>query len=129
MTELASKDYENVPVPRRVKISSKRQITIPVDIYERQGFSEYAMLTETESGFTIQPVELTDDDEELTLMLLRYLIGKGFEGEALLDKYAEIKPKFVSFHKAIAQSEADIAAGRVIDAETSLRRIREKYGL
>ena len=129
MAEPASKDYESVPIPRRLKISSKRQITIPVDVYERQGFTEYAMLTETEDGILIQPVELTDDDEELTLRLLRYLIDMGFEGEELLEKYAEVKPKFISFYKAIARSEADIAAGRVVDAEESLQRMREKYGL
>ena len=72
MQELAAKDYKSVPVPRRIKISSKRQITIPVDVYERYGFAEYALLTETPDGLVVQPMELTDDDEQLTVKLWKY---------------------------------------------------------
>lgn len=129
MYELASDDYENVPVPRRLKVSSKRQITIPVDVYERHGFTEYALLTETADGFTIQPLELEDGDEELTIMLLRYLVDNGYDGEALIDKFAEVKPSFFSYHKAIRRSEADIAAGRVSSWEDVRDRIRREYGI
>ena len=72
MDNLAEDTYENVPVPRRVKISSTRQITIPVDVYERHGFTEYALLSETPSGFSIEPLSLVDEDEELTVKLLRH---------------------------------------------------------
>lgn len=129
MPELAASDYRNVPVPRRVKISSKRQITIPVDIYERQGFTEYALLSETPNGLVVQPVELTDDDEELTVRLLRFLIDQGCEGEELLQRYSEIKPKFISYFKAVGQSDKDIANGRVRDFDEVQREMRERYGL
>ena len=129
MQELASESYENAPVPRRVKISSKRQITIPVDVYERHQFARYALLTETDRGFSIQPLQLADDDEELTLSLLRYLMENGFEGEELLQKYAEMKPKFFSYYKAIEQSEADIAAGQVVSYDEMRQRIREEHGV
>lgn len=129
MPQLASKEYDNVPVPRKVKISSKRQITIPVDIYERQGFAEYALLTETPDGLQIQPFNLADDDEELTLMLLRHLMDSGYEGEELLQKYKEIKPEFLSYQRAVDRSEADIAADRVANAEEVQQRLRAKYGL
>jgi len=129
MPELAERLDEPVALPRRVKISSKRQITIPVDIYKRQGFTEYAMLTETPDGLVIQPIELTDDNEELTLRLLRHLIAQGYEGEELIEKYTEAKPKFVSYYKAITQAEDDIADGRVGDASEMQERMRAKYGL
>ena len=67
MPELAEKEKLASRPPLRLKISSKRQITIPVDVFKRKGFSEYALLTETADGFTIQPMELTSDDEQLTL--------------------------------------------------------------
>ena len=124
--QLEMTDYS---IPRRLKISSKRQITIPVDVYERHGFTEYAMLTETPDGLVIQPVELVDDDEELTMMLLRHLIAQGFEGEELLERYAEAKPKFVSYYKAVERAEADVAAGRVGDAADLQNAMRSKYGL
>lgn len=127
MPEPASEDY--VPVPRRIKISSKRQITIPVDVYERQGFAEHAVLTETEDGFTVQPFQVADDDEELTVGLLRYLMDKGYEGEALLDKFVELKPSFFDYYSAIRSSEADIAAGRVSSYGEMRERIRSSYGI
>ena len=129
MSEAALKDYTNVPIPRRVKISSKRQITIPADIYTKRGFKNYALLTETSDGLVIEPFELASGDEELTLMLLRYLMENGYEGDELLEKYAEIKPKFISFYSAIEQSEDDIEAGRVGRFDDMQRRMREKHGL
>ena len=129
MPEPATDDHTPVPLPRRIKISSKRQITIPVDVYERQGFAEYAILTETEDGFTVQPFELADDDEELTVMLLRYLMDNGYEGEALLEKFVEMKPSFFDYYNAIRRSEADIAAGRVSTYAEMRGRIRSKYGV
>ena len=129
MPQTASTDYVNVPVPRRVKISSKRQITIPADIYSKHGFADYALLTETPEGITIEPFDLASNDENLTLMLLRYLMKHGYEGEELLEKYAEIKPKFISFYSTIEQSEADIEAGRVGRFDEIQAKMREKYGL
>ena len=129
MGEPALKSYENVPVPRRVKVSSKRQITIPVDIYERRGFAKYALLTETPDGLLIQPLELADDDEELTVQLLRYLIDSGCEGDQLLEQYMELKPKFVSYCKAVERSEADIEAGNVVAFDDMQRALGEKHGL
>lgn len=129
MPELATDDYVNVPIPRRLKISSKRQITIPVDVYERHGFADYALFVETEEGFEIRPVQIDDGDEQLTLLLLHYLVDRGFEGEELIEKFAELKPSFFSFHKAIQRSEEDIVAGRVRNAKESLAEIRAAYGL
>lgn len=129
MSEVALKDYESIPVPRRVKISSKRQITIPADIFKRHGFAEYALLTETPDGLALEPFELADSDEKLTLTLLRYLMDNGYEGDELLEKYVEIKPKFISYYNAIERSEADIAARRVKDFDEVQQAMREKYGL
>ena len=129
MPELATKDYKSVPVPRRVKISSKRQITIPVDIYERHGFAQYALLTETAEGLVVQPLNLTADDEVATVKLLEYLVAQGCEGDDLIAKYTELKPLFASYYTAIQQSEDDIAAGRVLDFDAMQDSVRSSYGL
>lgn len=117
------------PVIRRVKISSKRQITIPVDVYQKYGFAEYAILAETDNGLEIRPFKLVDDDEEATLAILRYLMDRGYEGDALLKKYQEVKPLFMDYRHAIASSEDDIAAGRVSPAGEVQQRMREKYAM
>ena len=36
--------------PQAIKISSKRQITIPAKIYEKAGFGDYALCTWTDKG-------------------------------------------------------------------------------
>lgn len=129
MPEPAHEEYRQIPIPRKVKISSKRQLTIPVDIYKRQGFSEYALLTESDEGIEIRPLKLADDDEELTLALLRHLMDQGYEGDELLERYAEMKPKFVSYARAIERAESDISAGRVSDFDEMQSKMRVKYGL
>ena len=122
-------DTTSISLPRRVKISSKRQLTIPVDIYQRQGFSEYAMLTETPEGLVIQPLKLADSDEELTLKLLRYLMERGLQGEELLSAYEELKPKFASYFRAVEAAESDIANSNVIDFDNMQADLKAKYGL
>ncbi|MBQ9069564.1 MAG: delta-aminolevulinic acid dehydratase [Eggerthellaceae bacterium] len=120
---------EELDEPKRIKISSKRQITIPATTYEKYGFAEYAYLEETEEGLFISPLNLASEDEELTEQLLRYLIDKGYEGEGLIARYKEIKPMFFSIHKAVKRSEEDIAAGRVRPAKEVQEELRMQYGL
>ncbi len=106
-TSAKKKKLQDVAIPKRVKISSKNQITIPTDIYRRKRFGEYALITETEDGFTVQPLTLVEDDEELTLKLLKYLIDKGCEGDELIQQFEELKPKFVGYFKATGHADVD----------------------
>ena len=129
MQELAAVDYESIPVPRKIKISSKRKITIPVDVYNRHGFAEYALLTETSDGLVIQPMSIAEDDEEITLLLLRYLIDRGCEGEDLLAKFEELRPRFFDYYTAIGKSESDISAGQVTSFADMQNRLERKHGL
>ena len=59
--------------PQRVKISSKRQVTIPARWYREMGFDEYALATWTEDGLLLQPISV--DDEDVTVDILRQLIA------------------------------------------------------
>ena len=77
-----------------VKISSKRQITIPSKFYEAGGFDEYALCTWTENGLLLQPLKVNDEDNSVTI--LRQLVAEGYEGDELVDKYEEIQNKIVS---------------------------------
>ena len=55
--------------PQRVKISSKRQVTIPARWYREMGFDEYALATWTEDGLLLQPISV--DYEDVTVDILR----------------------------------------------------------
>lgn len=113
--------------PQVIKISSKRQITIPAKFYESGSFKEYALATWTDDGLLIQPLDV--DDEDVTVDILRYLIEQGCEGEELIARYREMKRKIVPIKAKLDEAERDIAEGRVGSAREMQDRLREKYGL
>ena len=113
--------------PQIIKISSKRQITIPARAYQEAGFKEYALCTWTDEGMVIQPLDV--DDEDVTVDILRYLIEQGCEGEDLIEQYKAMKKKVVSVKDKLDEAERDIAEGRVDSYENMRARIRKKYGI
>lgn len=112
--------------PQTIKISSKRQITIPAKLYQEMGFGDYALCTWTEEGILIQPLEV--DDEDVTVDILRHLVKQGYEGDDLIEKYQELKPRVISVKAKLDEAERDIAEGRVGSYEDMRNRIRNAYG-
>lgn len=47
--------------PQRIKVSSKRQITIPAKAYKDMGFTEYALIEQTDEGLLIKPLKVEDE--------------------------------------------------------------------
>lgn len=113
--------------PQTIKISSKRQITIPAKYYEAVGFGEYALCTWTDQGILLQPLDV--DDEDVTVDILRSLVKQGFEGEELIERYQETKRKIVSVRRKLEEAERDVSDGRVDTYENMRDRIRQKYGV
>ena len=113
--------------PQAIKISSKRQITIPAQWYRALDFHEYALATLTDDGILIQPLDVADED--VTVDILRHLIAQGYEGDELIEQYKQMKSKIVSVKQAIAEAEEDVAAGRVRPARELIAEMRAKYGL
>ena len=113
--------------PLAIKISSKRQITIPAKAYEEAGFKDYALCTWSDKGMFLQPLDV--EDEDVTIDILRYLINEGYEGEDLIAQYKAMKKKVVSVKDKLDEAERDIAEGRVGAAREMQNRLREKYGL
>ena len=113
--------------PQAIKISSKRQITIPAKLYERSGFGDYALCTWTDKGLFLQPLEV--EDEDVTVDILRYLIAEGYEGEELIEQYQDMKKKIVSVKEKITEAEQDVAEGRVDSYENMRTRIRDEFGV
>ena len=113
--------------PQAIKISSKRQITIPAQWYRALDFHEYALATWTDDGILIQPLDVADED--VTVDILRHLIAQGYEGDELIEQYKQMKSKIVSVKQAIAEAEEDVAAGRVRPARELIAEMRAKSGL
>ena len=113
--------------PRVIKISSKRQITIPADVFEGEGFSEYALASWTEDGLVIQPINVNDEDS--SVRILRSLLAQGFDGEALVDEYEKIRSKMVIFDRMIDEALDDVVQGRTRPFDDVQGEIRAKYGI
>ena len=90
-----------------IRISSKRQITIPQKYYEKLGFSEEAECVMNEDGLLIRPVHRENGD--FSEQILTELIAEGYTGEELLTKFKEQSRKI---KPAVAQmfAEADRVA-------------------
>ena len=117
-------DMAALAEPLTVKISSKRQITIPAKIYEGAGFRDYALCTWIDKGMLLQPLDV--EDEDVTVDILRYLIEEGYEGEDLIAQYQEMKKKIIPLKAKLDQAERDIAEGRVDSYENKMC-IRDRW--
>jgi len=123
----AARAVEAKREPRIIKISGKRQITIPADIYKEAGFADYALLTWSDEGFTVQPVDVRDEDT--TVRILRQLLAEGYNGEELINEYEKIKNKIASFERLIDEGLRDVEEGRVVPFDEMQKELRAKYGL
>lgn len=93
--------------PQTIKISSKRQITIPAKAYKELNFSNYALCTVTDEGILIRPLAV--DKEDISVGILRDLIHQGYEGEELINRYAEEQRKHSALFKdLIDQTEKEL---------------------
>lgn len=127
MAQAAQVLVEPLAEPQIIKISSKRQVTIPAKIYQAAGYGEYALCTWTDKGLFLQPLDV--EDEDVTVDILRYLVSEGYEGEDLITEYQSMKKKMIFVRERIEEAERDIAEGRVAPLKETLDRLREKYGL
>ena len=110
-----------------IKISSKRQITIPAKWYREKQFTDYALVELTDEGILIKPIEV--DREDVTMNILRQLVAEGYSGDELIDRYEELCNKVVPIEKPTAselkQLEEVTPKGRSVGE--FMREMLEKY--
>jgi bifunctional DNA-binding transcriptional regulator/antitoxin component of YhaV-PrlF toxin-antitoxin module len=87
-----------------VRISGKRQITIPQRYYEQLGFDSDAVCYIDGDAMVIKP--LSRSGREFSEFILADLIKEGYEGEALLDEFihrqGQVRP---AVEQMIAEAE------------------------
>jgi len=84
-----------------IRITGKRQVTIPLKFFEKLRFSKEAECFLTDEGVVIRP--LTTSDDTSTMEILKDLVTQGYSGDELLAKFAEQRDKI---------KKAIIAAGK-----------------
>lgn len=95
---------------KRMKISSKRQLTIPADFYEDAGFASEAIVEYDDIGkrLIIKPVsalEGMDFSEEI----LRDLISRGLSGQELLNEFSRVKKQIPAAIREMFDEKAEEA--------------------
>lgn len=116
------------PSPRIIKISSKRQLTIPADMHAASGFTDYAFATWNDDGtIIIEPIDVRD--ETASVSILRSLLAQGLSAEQLVDEYEKIVHPVIDYRAEIERGLKDAKAGRVSSFAEMQQRLKEKHGL
>ena len=76
---------------KRIKISSKRQITIPHHFFDYLGFADEAECSLKDGALIIRPVR--QNGGEFAEQILADLLEQGYQGDELLAKFKEAQSK------------------------------------
>lgn len=74
--------------PKRISVSSKRQITIPKEFYESLNISEEVLCQVVDGALIIKPVQ---EEVDFSEFILRDLVNEGYQGEELLHEFTHRK--------------------------------------
>lgn len=76
---------------KRIKISSKRQITIPQQFFDSLGFADEAECSLKDGALIIRPVR--QNGGEFAEQILADLLAQGYQGDELFAKFKEAQSK------------------------------------
>jgi hypothetical protein len=99
-----------LPVQKRVTITSKRQFTIPQKFFVDLGFEKDAVCTMCDGFLIIQPVQ-NISESEFAEQILAELIVEGFSGQELLDEFRKRQSKIRPGIEAILEEAKQVAQG------------------
>lgn len=92
-----------------ISVSKKRQITIPLDFYNRLNLGKEVECSLEDDKIIIQP--LRRDTSEFSVEILKDLVAQGYSGDELVEKF-EKQSKDIKGAVTNIREEADaIAAG------------------
>ncbi|NLP23804.1 MAG: AbrB/MazE/SpoVT family DNA-binding domain-containing protein [Syntrophomonadaceae bacterium] len=74
---------------KRISVSQKRQITIPIDFYNSVGIDKEVECYVQNNAIVIRPVQ--ESGGEFDEQILADLISQGLSGQELLDKFKETR--------------------------------------
>lgn len=93
---------------RIIHISGKRQITIPQKFFEAMHMGDTAECILNDGSITIRPFR-ENTGGEFAEQILKDLIGQGYEGQALLDKFKDVNKKIRPAVETLIAEAEDIA--------------------
>jgi antitoxin component of MazEF toxin-antitoxin module len=95
---------------RIIRVSEKRQITIPMQYYKSLGLSDQVECSLEDGALVIRP--LTRNSSEFSVEILKDLIAQGFSGDELIRKFAEQSLRIKKAVQSLLAEADDIASGK-----------------
>jgi len=106
---------------RRIKVSSKRQITIPKDYCEKLKIGKQVEIYLDGNRICIEPV---NDFYNFAELILADLKKEGYSGDELEAKLLEMKSKLeAAFLEAVQEARAEYDHGETKEADTFLKEL------
>jgi len=97
-------------IRKRISVSQKRQITIPIDFFNAVGVESEVECYIQNNAIVIRPVR--DGGGEFDEEILADLISQGLQGNELLDKFKETRRKVRPAVQSLLDEAARAAAGK-----------------
>lgn len=98
------------PVKKRIAVSQKRQITIPIEFYTRLGMDKEVECYVQNNVLIIRPVR--DNDGSFDEEILADLIARGLSGEELLTEFKAVRRKIRPAVEALLDDARLAARGK-----------------
>jgi len=111
----------NPVLKKRISVSQKRQITIPIDFFNSTGIGKEVECYVQNNAIVIRPVR--DSIGEFDEQILADLISQGFSGQDLLAKFKEKRNHIRSAVKSLLD-EAQLAS----DGKAPFSTYEEVFG-
>ena len=99
-----------------INITGKRQVTIPLKFYEKLRFGKELECFLTDDAVVLRPLSSSDDN--FTMEILKDLVSQGYNGNELLEKFAEQRSNVKKAIGLLIDEADEIASGKRASATT-----------
>jgi bifunctional DNA-binding transcriptional regulator/antitoxin component of YhaV-PrlF toxin-antitoxin module len=106
---------ERSMVKKRIAVSGKRQITIPMEFFTQLGIDKEVECYVHNGSMVIKPAA-TESGGEFAEEILADLIAQGLQGDALMTRFKEINRAMRPAAKRMMEEADDIASGKIASA-------------
>lgn len=105
---------------KRINVSSKRQITIPLQFFEKLGIGSEVECYIKDGALVLKPVH--DISETFAVEILDDLVKQGFQGQELVAKFKEVTGKvrkavesMIDEADKVAENTEDDGSAKVVE--------------
>lgn len=95
---------------RIIRVSGKRQITIPLKFFQSLGLTDQVECSLEEGALVIRP--LKQDENSFSVEILKDLVAQGLTGDALVQKFSEASQQVKEAVRSLFDEADEIAAGK-----------------